>query len=140
MSYTVKCCATSTIGSAFYSFPTGCRVSGGSLTRRTNLVVIPYADGTKDTGDGKLGTGDTTVGGRIWAASGQATITLVKTMEAALLKYASAFFVVQDYGSSQKYYPVHCCTSVAHTMVDGAGGIWIDIDCVFARGPDPEMV
>ena len=139
MSYTVRCCLTTNVVTTFYIFPTGCRVSGGSLTRRSKLVAIPYADGEKETADGKLDGGDISVSGRIWASSGEAAIALVATME-ELPEHAGAFYLLQYYGSAPKLYPVHCCKSVAHTMVDGAGGLWIDIDCVFARGPDPAMV
>jgi len=141
MSYTVKCCAATNLGSAFYTFPTGCRVSGGSLTRREKLVHIPYADGTKDTADGTLEGGDVTVSGRIWGATGPpATIDLVRIMEVQLLEQGAAFYVCQEYSGVAKYYPVHGCKSVAHTLVDGPGGRWIDISCVFSRGPDPAMV
>ena len=139
MSYTVQCCSATNLGSEFYTFPTGCRVSGGSLTRRENLVHIPYADGTKDTADGTLEGGDVTVSGRIWGADATVTISWVLIMEAVLLERSSAFYVCQEYSGAAKYYPVHGCKSVAHTLVEGAGGIWIDISCVFSRGPDPAM-
>ena len=138
--YTVRCCAAATIGSAFYSFPLGCRISGASLTRRENLVVIPYADGTKDIGDGKLGTGEVSVGGRIWAATGDAAIALVDGMEASLFGAACPFYVCQDYGSNQRFYRVHGCKSAAHTLVEGSGGMWIDIACTFSRGPIPSLM
>ena len=141
MSYTVRASLNNSIPMVFYSFPTGCRVSGGSLTRRSKLVTIPYADGQKETADGKLDGGDVTVSGRIWASSGEAAIVLIETMESALLGHLGAFYIIQDYGApGGTFYPVHCCKSVAHTLVDGPGGLWIDIDCVFPRGPDPAML
>ncbi len=139
--YVVKCAYSAGGAGLIYTFPTGCRVSGGSVTRRTNLVAIPYADGTKDTSDGKLDTGDVTVSGRIYAANGAATIALIDTMEHQLLTTTTAFFVMADWAAgTTKSYPVHCCKSVSHTQVEGTAGIWIDIECVFARGPDPDMV
>ena len=139
--YTVMCCAIASTAYDFYIFPTGCRVAGGTLARRENLVHIPFVDGTKDTGDGTLEGGDVTVSGRIWAADGPAAIALIELMEFKLLEHSSAFFVCQAYvGVIPKFYPVHGCKSVAHTMPDGPGGKWIDIACVFSRGPDPAMV
>ena len=140
MIYTVKCCALPNIATVFYPFPTGCRVGGGALTRRENLVHIPFADGTKDIGDGTLEGGDVTVEGRIWASSGQAAIALVATMENTLYGFGAPFYICQDYGSGYKFYPVHGCKSVSHTIPDGPGGVWIDIACVFSRGPDPAMI
>ena len=140
MSYTIECGAIPHISMSFYTFPTGCRISGGALTRRENLVHIPYVDGTKDTGDGKLDGGDVVVSGRIWAASGTAAIALVQTMEFKLLEHAGAFYVWQYWvGVTPWCYRVHGCKSVSHTKVEGTGGLWIDITCVFSRGPDPAM-
>ena len=141
MSYTVKCSAAPITAIAFYTFPTGCRISAGALTRRESLVHIPFADGTKDTGDGTLEGGDVTVSGRIWAASGAAAIAVIHVMENNLLAHAGAFYVGQYWaGETPRFYPVHSCKSVAHTTVEGTGGLWIDITCVFSRGPDPAMV
>lgn len=140
MIYTVRCCATSTIGSSFYAFPTGCRITGASLTRRENLVVVPFADGTKDVSDGKLDTGEVAVGGRLWAATGQAAIAVIDDMEASLFGASRPFYICQDYGSSQRFYRVHGCKSIAHTLVDGSGGMWIDIECAFSRGPVPSLM
>jgi len=140
MSYTVKCTWSAGGGVTLYTFPAGCRVSGGSITRRTNLVAIPYADGEKDTADGKLSGGDVTVSGRIWASSGAAAIAIVAAME-TLVTATAPFYVWADWDSgSPTSYPVTCCKSVAHTTVEGTGGLWIDVNCVFARGPDPAMV
>ena len=140
MSYTIECGAIPHISMSFYTFPTGCRISGGALTRRENLVHIPYVDGTKDTGDGTLEGGDVVVSGRIWAADGAAAIALVKTMEHDLLEHAGAFYVWQQWvGEIPSCYPVHGCKSVSHNMPEGPGGKWIDIECVFSRGPDPAM-
>ena len=138
--YTVRACATASTTTEFYEFPLGCRVTGGTLTRRENLVHIPYADGTKDTGDGKLDGGDVTVGGRIWASSGQAAIALIDTMETALFGYSIHFYICQDYGSGEKFYKVHGCKSISHTLAEGTGGLWIDVECTFSRGPDPAMI
>ena len=140
MSYTVKCGVTAGGGAPFYTFPTGCRVSGGSMTRRCNPVHIPFAEGTKDTADGKRDTGDVTVSGRIFAANGAAAIALIDTME-SILTASAAFYVWAHWTTgTAKSYPVHCCKSVSHTTVEGTGGIWIDIECVFARGPDTDMI
>ncbi|MCK4681011.1 hypothetical protein KAT82_07770 [bacterium] len=140
MSYTVECAEVPHISMTFYTFPTGCRVGGGSLTRRSKLVTVPYAHGQKETADGKLGGGDVHVTGRIWASSGSAAITLVATMEDALLEHAAAFYVWEHWiGETPCCYPVHCCKSVAHNIPDGPGGLWIDIDCTFPRGPNPAM-
>ena len=141
MLYEVLCSNVAIGGVAFYTFPTGCRVSAGSLTRRENLVHIPHAPGTKDIGDGTLEGGDVTVEGRIWAATAPAAAALIHTMEDTLLGHASAFYVGQSYGSDNtEFYPVHGCKSVAHNIPDGPGGKWIDVACVFSRGPDPAMV
>ena len=78
--------------------------------------------------------------GRIYAANGAATIALINSME-DLLTITAAFFVWADWTTgTEKCYPVHCCKSVSHTTVEGTGGIWIDIECVFARGPDTDMI
>ena len=141
MSYTVICGAVPHISAEFYTFPTGCRISGGGLTRRENLVHIPFVDGTKDIGDGTLEGGDVTVSGRIWAASGAAAIELVERMERKLLEHAGVFYVWQYWvGETPWCYRVHGCKSVVHEMPEGPGGKWIDITCVFSRGPDPSMV
>lgn len=138
--YTVRACATASTTTEFYEFPLGCRITGASLTRREHLVVIPFAAGTKDTSDGKLDTGEVAVGGRLWAATGQAAIALVDTMEALLFGASRPFYICQDYGSNQRYYRVHGCKSIAHTLVDGSGGMWIDIECAFSRGPVPSLM
>ena len=139
MIYEVRACATASTTTGFYEFPRGCRVIGGSLTRRENLVHIPFADGTKDIGDGKLEGGVVTVGGRISASTGQAAIALIDEMETALFGWSIHFYICQDYGSGPKFYKVHGCKSILHTLVDGPGGVWIDVECAFSRGPDPAM-
>ena len=140
MSYRVKACATPSHATEFYTFGVGCRVSGGSLERRENLVHIPFADGTKDIGDGTLGAGTVTVSGRLWASTGPAALALIDTMETTLLGHDTDFYIGPDYGSPDKFYPVHGCRSITHTMVEGTGGLWIDIECVFSRGPEPAMI
>lgn len=140
MSYEVKCCSMADVTQEFYTFPLGCRVSGGTVTRRENLVHIPFADGTKDSSDGKLDTGSVTVSGRISGASGALALVIIDVMEGALFDLADAFFICQDYGSYRRFYPVHSCKSMAHTLVEGTGGLWIDIECTFSRGPVPEIV
>lgn len=141
MSYTVKCSHAPIVAVAFYTFPTGCRISGGALSRRENLVHVPFVPGTKDVGDGTLEGGDVVVSGRIWAATGAAAIAVILTMEHDLAEHDGAFYVCQSWpGMTPRFYPVHGCKSVAHEMPDGPGGKWIDITCVFSRGPDPAMV
>ena len=125
-------------GTAFYTFPFGCRIKSRSLSRRTMPVEIPLANGVVDIGDGKISKGSLEVVGRIFAASAEQVEWYSWSMELALAgrdNQGGTFYVWTDRDGTDTpaAYPVTGCTSISTTAVDGTGGVWLDIAVTFIR-------
>ena len=127
-------------GSAFYSFPSNCRLKGRTLKRRTSLVEIPFADGVKDIADGMVSKGTLQVVGRISAATADDAEHLCLLMEQNLVQRDNdelPYYVWTDRDgdepSSSPKYLVTGVSSYSTTIVDAVGEVWVDIAVTFIR-------
>jgi hypothetical protein len=124
-------------GTAFYTFPTNCRIKGRAIKRRTTVVEIPFADGVKEIADGKVGKGAVQVKGRFSASTAEDAEDLCAAMELALAGRDSAeleYHIWTDRGSgTPPAYPVIGAANVNTTIVDAVGEVWIDVAVTFTR-------
>ena len=120
------------------TLPDGFRISEATGSRRESSVVIPYADGEKDTSDGCKGTGTVTVEGVVYGSNAATLEDAIRGYIATIEAATDDFLVCYKIGASaRRYHRVQYLQSWSVGSRNGSGLLWQTLTLTFKKLENP---